>query len=476
LRKNADKQKMSNYLPSDYSTPAKKRGGGVDTVSHTHFIFPILKNAEILQCLEELGIDVCKSDLVEPQRHKEKVRIIFWQLLDHCCGITEEDLEKRCPKNIDEFVPPAEAELHDNFIDMLFFREMRKLMDTCGIVDFSWKDLHVPTSKRLRFQLSATINMAKFREEQLKVYAELNEPRSQLLLQLEEMQAENTQLLECLNVTLAESDKKMDEFDKVAKECQELESDIARSNKLQASKREEASQLKKEMTKLKDELAAATWSLQETQAEEERLQGQTVSSPIRRKRELETEKVSLEKEKADTRRLQQDITDGKTKTARFQQVIKDLQEAIIMQRNVLAEASKYEEAAEHLEAADKEVEVNREKAFEIEEKTEESERSLSRLEEKLSHTHKQSKMKMDAVQDRIDIAKEQYLILERNRREGLTRVEAGESEVRFLKAQTKAEQEKNEDEIATIVAEYKVLEQSFLKRNEQRMLAIETES
>lgn len=465
---------MSNYMPTDYSTPSKKRGGGNDTVSHTHFIFPVLKNVEILQCLDELGIEVCKTELAEPQRHREKIRKIFWQLLEHCCGITEEDIEKQCPTNLDEFVAPAEAELHDNFVDMLLFKELRKMMGTCGIVDFSWKDIHVPTSKRLRCQLSATINMAKFREEQLKIYAELNEPRHQLLMTLEELHAENGQLQEQLNIVLAESDQKMEEFDMVAKECQELESDIARSNKLQASKREEASQLKKEMTRFKDELAAATWSLQETLAEEERLQGQVVSSPSRRKRELDTKKDTLEKEKAETRRLQQEITDGKTRAARLQQAIKDIQETITLQRNVLEEASKYEEAADHLEAADKEVETNQEKASELEEKTEESERSLARLEEKLTHTHKQSKMKMDAVQDNLDIAKEQLLIVERDRREGLARVEAGEFEVRSLKAHMKAEQEKTEEEIAVIVAEYKGLEQSFLKRNEQRMLVIDS--
>jgi hypothetical protein len=49
-------------------------------------------------------------------------------------------------------------------------------METCGIYDFGWKDLICPTPKRFRDQLSAAINMFKFREDQLKIYAELNEP------------------------------------------------------------------------------------------------------------------------------------------------------------------------------------------------------------------------------------------------------------------------------------------------------------
>mmetsp|Transcript_6279 Transcript_6279/g.15261 ORF Transcript_6279/g.15261 Transcript_6279/m.15261 type:complete len:462 (-) Transcript_6279:196-1581(-) len=457
-----------------YTTPAKKRGGGVETVTHTQFIFPVLKNSEILQCLDELGIEVSKSELAEPHRHREKVRKIFWQLLEHCSGVTEDDIEKRCPTNLERFVAPEETELHENFLDVLFFQELRKLMKTCGIVDFSWKDIHAPTSKRLRCQLSATINMAKFREEQLKIYAELNEPRHQLLVALEELHGEQGQLQEQLNLTMAESDKKMEAFDVIAKECQELESEIARSNKLQAAKREEASQLKKEMTRLKDELAAATWSLQENEAEEERLLGQVVSSPRRRKHQLDTKKDALEKEKAETRRLQQEIEDGKVTTARLQKAIKDLEECISLQKDILDEASKYQEAAEHLDSTEKEVEANEEKAVEIQEKTNESERSLNRLEEKLAHMHKQSKLKMDAVQDNIDIAKEQLLIVEKDRREGLARVEAGESEVLTLKAQIEQETKSTQEEIAAIVAEYKTLEENFMKRNEQRMMLIDS--
>jgi len=457
-----------------YTTPAKKRGGGVETVSHTQFIFPVLKNSEILQCLDELGIEVSKSELAEPHRYREKIRKIFWQLLEHCSGVTEDDIEKKCPTNLERFVSKEETELHENFVDVLFFQAMRKLMKTCGILDFSWKDIHVPASKRLRCQLSATINMAKFREEQLKIYAELNEPRHQLLVALEELHGEQTQLQEQLNMAMRESDKKLQEFDSVAKECQELESEIAKSNKLQASKREEASQLKKEMTRLKDELAAATWSLQETQAEEERLLGQVVSSPRRRKQELDTKKDALETEKAETRRLQQEITDGKATTARLQQAIKDLEECITLQEHVLDESSKYQEAARDLESTEKEVQANEEKATEIQEKTNESERSLVRLEEKLAHMHKQSKLKMDAVQDNIDIAKEQLLIVEKDRREGLARVEAGETEVQALKAHIQEETSKTEGEIAEIVSEYKRMQGAFLKRNQQRMVLIDS--
>ena len=67
-------------------------------------------------------------------------------------------------------------ELHQDFTEMQFYTCLRDLMTCAGYATFSWRDLHVPTPKRLRYQLSAIINLAKFREEQLKVYQELNEP------------------------------------------------------------------------------------------------------------------------------------------------------------------------------------------------------------------------------------------------------------------------------------------------------------
>jgi hypothetical protein len=49
--------------------------------SSPQFIFPILKSTDILQCMFELGIEMSKEELMEPQRHKEKLRQIFVQLV-----------------------------------------------------------------------------------------------------------------------------------------------------------------------------------------------------------------------------------------------------------------------------------------------------------------------------------------------------------------------------------------------------------
>jgi hypothetical protein len=45
------------------------------------YSYPQLKPTEIVQCMEELGISLTKDELLEPQKHKDKIRNIFVQLV-----------------------------------------------------------------------------------------------------------------------------------------------------------------------------------------------------------------------------------------------------------------------------------------------------------------------------------------------------------------------------------------------------------
>jgi Nuf2 family len=75
----------------------------------------------------------------------------------------------------------------ESFTEMQFFLALRQLMEQCLYNEFSWRDLHMPTAKRLRIQLSALINLVKYLEgEQLKLFNELNGPvrdKTQTLVQ-----------------------------------------------------------------------------------------------------------------------------------------------------------------------------------------------------------------------------------------------------------------------------------------------------
>ena len=96
--------------------------------------------------------------------------------LELCTGKTEADF---CPSPalLDKVATLSHPELfQDGWNDVKFFLFLRQTMETSGIRDFSWRDLHQPTSQRTTWQLSALINMVKFREDQMKFYLELHKP------------------------------------------------------------------------------------------------------------------------------------------------------------------------------------------------------------------------------------------------------------------------------------------------------------
>lgn len=464
---------MSGILPSDYSAASPARHGA-PTAPPTQYIFPMLKNAEILTCCSELEVELTKAELTEPQRHKDRIRKVFWHLLEICFGITEDDLAKRLPSREQIAEISDYPELHEeHLIDVLFYRELSKCMRVVGIYDFSWKDLHQPTAKRFRCQMSAILNMAKFREEQLRKYYELMEPRNELVNALQEVHQEHELLVKQLQQTQQESNDKMKEIDAVVKECQELEAEIARSNKLQASKREEAAALKREVNDLKDQLESVNWALQEAQAEEEQLRSQIVSSPERRKKELADKELELEKEKQEGERLDAELEQLDSEIERFQYYIKALEKLCNLLQQCHDEALKHKNVLNDIEEAEKKVAACQEQIQEVNEKTEEAERELMRVEERINQAHKQAKMQMDAANDRLEIAKEQLILAENERHEYKTRIEEKEAEIRELEEQIKADQLHTEEVINHIIGEYKEMEKAFLMRHERRMQFIE---
>lgn len=100
------------------------------------------------------------------------IRRIFEVFIEKIMGITKEEMGQPAFSGLRALDFP---ELHEESIpELTFFRTISKLMGYCGIYDFSFRDLLYPSPKRLRRQLSALINFAKFREERLSTFAGLS--------------------------------------------------------------------------------------------------------------------------------------------------------------------------------------------------------------------------------------------------------------------------------------------------------------
>ena len=297
--------------------------------------------------------------------------------------------------------------------------------------------------------------------------------RTELLLDLEKVNDENKELNVLLEAAQQESDIKFKEISEIEQECEDLELEITRSNKLQASKREEATELKKKHNELKDQLATAKLDMQEKQAEVESLRAKVVSSPDRRKREVGNLKNTVEEEKHETQTLEEDSRNKKTELVRVQNAVQHVLESSSEAEGVLDSIERANEAEATLKAARIEAATIRSRTEALLEKLEERKRELNRTDEKLSQMRKQSKLRMDAAQEAIDSAKAQLLEVEREHLEGVAKVEAGETEVKAMEAQIEDEKQKTKQEVVALIDRFRAVEKRCLEKNTALMAAIE---
>lgn len=136
------------------------------------YSFPELKSAEILQCMEDLRIPLGEAELAKPTC--QIVQRVFEAFAEIFMGVPRDQISGSQPafRIVESLEHP---DLHIDSINLIsFYRLIMKLMVEIGIEDFSLRDLIRPEAPRLRLILSAVINFAKFREEQLSVFEEFS--------------------------------------------------------------------------------------------------------------------------------------------------------------------------------------------------------------------------------------------------------------------------------------------------------------
>ena len=143
------------------------------------FSFPLLTNAEILACLDELELGFTEAMLLQPEKHRDEVRNVFEQLAELCCGLSREDVARHARIDVDRL---PYSQLHEeSVVELAVFRGVADLLRRSGVADFGLRDWHAPSTKRLKKHLSGVINFAKFREDRLAEYVQLCQQRDAII-------------------------------------------------------------------------------------------------------------------------------------------------------------------------------------------------------------------------------------------------------------------------------------------------------
>lgn len=216
------------------------------------YSFPELKSSEILQCMEDLRIPLGDQELAKPG--PMTVQRILESFADIFMGIPKEQFTGVQPSF--EIMEMLEyPDLHMDSISLItFYRTILRLMLEVGIEDFSLRDLIRPEGPRLRLILSAVINFAKFREEQLAVFEEFSKRSEQLVqekAQLAGKKAELTKKLEHLKQQRAGQE---DAAGRVREEINGLIQELRDFKKEQTALSNDLEQLKAHRTELSEKL------------------------------------------------------------------------------------------------------------------------------------------------------------------------------------------------------------------------------
>lgn len=427
------------------------------------FSFPLLNMRDILSCMADLQIPLAEEALTEPTRHKDAVRRCFEALVELCTDITREEMQQPAFSGLSALQYP---ELHEDSIPSLaFFRAVGKMMDVCGVRDFSIKDILEPSPKRLRRCLSACINFCKFREERLVLFTQLMDQRQDVMESLASAQNEKAQLEAELAALKEQTAQEAETIETEKASCEELQSEIAELNLLQATLKNESRSMKETSTALKEELHRLTAERDEVKASKEHLESQIVRSPARVRREMADVAASLEEERAEASNAEKSARDMAQCVANTKGAKEGLMRCMDILNDLAAEKERENEALSELEGVKASVEANLEKAAEGRVAVQSLQRQLDRFEEKLSHLRQHADMKREAAEEALNRASRELEAVRNEKQQTISGMQEVEAEARQLEGQIEAARRKHIEDCQGMMAAYRKLEAAVRKHN-----------
>ena len=150
-----------------------------EIVHNAQYSFPLLQHKEIISCLDELGMDATEGEVLS-KPSPEVLRPIYLKFVELLMGVDKDIIQEPEYDSVESCM--EYPELHDESVgEVAFIQHCGELHHAAGVHDFSIRDIYRPDSQRTKKNLSALINFAKFREEKITFYHELNEQSERLL-------------------------------------------------------------------------------------------------------------------------------------------------------------------------------------------------------------------------------------------------------------------------------------------------------
>lgn len=358
-------------------------------------------------------------------------------------------------------------ELHDESIPaMAFLQALNRLMLASGIKDFSLRDLHKPDPQRLRRNLSAIINFAKFREEKLIAYTELQEQFDALLHHKESLEAQQ-EALQAELAALKESRKQeIPEVARIDTEIQSLYAENQALNTQQASLSSEVRTLKQQANAFTDEASQLRYKLSQARSINEDLKSQIVQSPQRIQALLEEISMAVERERAAFAEAEKRSRDLYTRLETAGKIEKEVAKVVSLMGETESEVSKKKEVSRKVKALRADVAAIEHEAAQLTTTHEHFKRQQAALVDRIERVKMQCEVKKQAAEGRVEEQLRHKEAIEAENAAAVAKLAENESIIRAYRERIAEVRSTHEAQIAAVLSQYQTLIKSVQQYHE----------
>ena len=364
-------------------------------------------------------------------------------------------------------------ELHDESIPiMAFHKALSHLLTASGIKDFSMRDLYKPDPLRLRRNLSAIINFAKFREEKLIAYTELQESFDKLLTEKETMEAEHAALKAELAAIKKSQAAEIPELSRVEAETQALYAENQSLNKKQSALAGEVRGLKQQANGLTDEASQLRYKLSQARGTGEDLRAQIVQSPQKIQALLEEIATAVERERgafADAERRSRDLA------ARLEVVSKverDVSKAVAMMAEAESEIGRKKEVSRRVKALRADVAASEHEAAQLATQHQHLKRQQVALLDRIDRVNSQCEVKRQAAEGRVEEQLRSKEAIEASNAAAVAKLAENDAMIRALRERIAEMRGAHDLSVNSVLGQYQALREAVSLYHEDMEMAM----
>ncbi|XP_060080439.1 kinetochore protein Nuf2-like [Ylistrum balloti] len=359
---------------------------------------------------EDYQIHVEEMDFRKPDANRWQN--IYCQLLELMTEVPVDSIIQKAVLQSSQYFEHPEL-YEDTMPLMIVTLALQRFLVTCGIMDFSVKDLQAPTPGRVTKICSAVINFMLFRNKQMEVFLNLKEKNEKFREQHEGLLQTNEGLKRKINSIKAEKAKQEPAIRCIQEEYEQLQNDLQAKMKIKAQQQQRINELRITIAEKKAQLDQVRMMAAKAKEDGEVVSKKIIQSPERvmaeedKAREgLAVLKVTLERKVGRLMELQQQVEGVQVSDNNVGKAFKMLQD-------VQVDIDKENEICKEIQNISDKIQEQKNHMSDFSSKIDQLNHLVSSRQEKMSKLNLQHQQKMRATQESTQQLKEEKEFYER---------------------------------------------------------------